>query len=85
MGRPSSYRIQTPDWLYVAIDRVSESGDVRLLVEVRTMDTDVLLVDTPLRASMRSEGAVDNDARELLQQVVERATVQLATMELEKD
>lgn len=85
MGRPSSYRIQTPDWLYVAIDRVSESGDVRLLVGVRTMDTDVLLVDTPLRASMRSAGAVDNDARELLQQVVGRATVQLATMELEKD
>ncbi len=85
MGKPSNYRFPTPDWLYVAVERESYMGDARLRVGVRTMDTDVLLVDVPLRTSMRSAGAVENDAQKLLQQVVERDTVQLATMELDRN
>ncbi len=85
MATLNEYRLPTPDWLYVAVERESYMGDARLRVGVRTMDADALLVDVPLRTSLRSAGAVENDAQQLLQQVIEQATVQLATMELERN
>lgn len=85
MAMLNEYRPPTPDWLHITIESDAAGWGQRLRVGVRTMEADVTLLDVKLLASLHRAGVVDGGARELLQQVVERATVQLATMELEKD
>lgn len=81
----NEYRPPMPAWARVQVDAVPAHRGFVLRVGVHTPTGFVVLLNIPLRESLEQVACVEGDARSLLQQVVERATVQLATMELEKD
>lgn len=85
MATLNEYRPPMPAWAMVQVDTLRERPGHVLRVGVHTPTGFVVLLGIPLRESVDRAHCVAGDARSLLQQVIEQATVQLATMELERN